>query len=98
MRLSGAALPWLTCINPSLRPRRTWSAEATAIQYLLAILFVLMFFARRPLACVLCHACNKFGSRHREINAARIAHSVPISPYPRLGGASTLLDHLEFVV
>src|SRR6185312_2818612 len=33
MRRSGDALPWQTCMKPCSRPRRTCSAEATAIQF-----------------------------------------------------------------
>src|SRR5581483_4989155 len=33
MRRNGAALPWLTCMKPPARPRATWSAAATAIQF-----------------------------------------------------------------
>jgi hypothetical protein len=38
----GASLPWQTCIKPGIissRPRRAWSALATAIQFcLIAVL------------------------------------------------------------
>src|SRR5262245_11825196 len=36
MRLSGPALPWQTCMKPPSTPRRTCSADATAIQSVMA--------------------------------------------------------------
>src|ERR1700746_2144236 len=54
MRRSGADLPCETCMNPLLRPSRTCSAEATAIQFLL-------------MACPEKSACDSHQDRHKGI-------------------------------
>src|SRR3984893_6085006 len=76
MRRSGADLPCETCMNPLLRPSRTCSAEATAIQFLL-------------MACPEKSACDSHQDRHKgiaEIPSRRsFSKRTPGAPSQRIG-------------